>query len=842
MEKYDHIQIERQEVVPPYRGRSNPMAPRPPIRVNGQHGQKLHSELSHASEFILSNRREMGIQTDNLMVLEMSSDSLPNEILEMILGRFQMYLVEETSIVGNENHTKLVVQFENQAAIDQFNDERALWETDEHVDTELLTYAKRRDLFRCIEAVRSMTRNDRIGPRLKLFTDTITPDTGFFIVNIDVWFNNDSSKKLEIQRQIRQALGTQGSQLFGDLFEISGLLLGRAKVNEFSLNALLNLDIVCMVELPYEPVGQEPFELYSHDFTPIVHDTLEDDAPLATVLDSGVFSGNPLLRTVVVAEEEFDTTENTTADLNGHGTGVAGIVVYGDFVNSIENHTFVPLVRICNGKIMHNEEGNPFFPEETRPEKIVNDAITFFYETYGCRIFNLSAGNGESVYQGGRQFPWASMLDDLSRELDIVIIVSAGNVPNPMINEFTSREELMEKSRNQLFAPEHRLIDPATSALSVTVGSITRSAEPALPRGAMGNPLSAGCKDYPSVFTRTGKGVNKSIKPDFVDYGGNFSLRQLPGGSNRWLTTDRNLMETTLNHTTEKIFKGFCGTSFSAPHVTHMAARLERSLEKQLGYKPSANLIRAMLANSATITADMESWGMDSIDPNYTGHDNPKRERLMRLVGYGRITDQSLNSTDNSVTLFAEDKLPLRDFHLYKIPIPQQFAKLRSAKSITISLAYNPVTKMSRKEYLANNLWIEVFRRIDEETLIKYKAKKETGNDTEDDFKSLPDKYKIKDFSPGYDALQKSTLQQRCWRKSARGGSDLLWDNNDEPYIYILISGKERFKYAQQEQPQEYALCISFSYESEENIDLYNQLRNNVKLKETERVQTRVRI
>lgn len=497
-----HIQIERQDVVPSYRGHANPMAPRPPIRVNGQHGQKLRSELSQASETILSTRREMGIQTDNLMVLEISSDSLPNEILEMLLGRFHLYLVEETPIVGTENNTKLVVQFENQAAIDQFNDERGLWETDEHTDTELLTYAKRRDLFRCIEAVRSMTRDDRIGPRLKTFTDTITPETGFFIVNIDVWFNNDRSKKLEIERQIRQALGTQGSQLFGDLFEISGLLLGRAKVNEFSLNALLNLDIICMVELPYEPVGQEPFELYSYDFTPIVHDTLEDDAPLAAVLDSGIYTGNPLLRTVVVAEEEFDTTEHTTTDLNGHGTGVAGIVVYGDFRSSIENHTFVPRVRICNGKIMHNEEGNPFFPEDTRPEKIVNDAITFFHETYGCRIFNISAGNGESIYQGGRQFPWASMLDDLSRELDIVIVVSAGNVSSPLINEFASREELMQKSRNQLFAPEHHLIDPATSALSITVGSITHSAEPALPRGAMGNPLSVGCKDYPSVFTR----------------------------------------------------------------------------------------------------------------------------------------------------------------------------------------------------------------------------------------------------------------------------------------------------------------------------------------------------
>lgn len=33
MDKYNHIQIERQEIVPTYRGRSNPTAPRPPARV-----------------------------------------------------------------------------------------------------------------------------------------------------------------------------------------------------------------------------------------------------------------------------------------------------------------------------------------------------------------------------------------------------------------------------------------------------------------------------------------------------------------------------------------------------------------------------------------------------------------------------------------------------------------------------------------------------------------------------------------------------------------------------------------------------------------------------------------
>lgn len=61
-------------------------------------------------------------------------------------------------------------------------------------------------------------------------------------------------------------------------------------------------------------------------------------------------------------------------------------------------------------------------------------------------------------------------------------------------------------------------------------------------------------------------------------------------------------------------------------------------------------------------------------------------------------------------------------------------------------------------------------------------------------------------------------------------------------HIYILISGKERFKYAQQEQPQPYALCVTFSYDSEENIDLYNQLRNNVRLKEIEKIRTKIKL
>jgi hypothetical protein len=137
---------------------------------------------------------------------------------------------------------------------------------------------------------------------------------------------------------------------------------------------------------------------------------------------------------------------------------------------------------------------------------------------------------------------------------------------------------------------------------------------------------------------------------------------------------------------------------------------------------------------------------------------------------------------------------------------------------------------MSRKDYLTNNLWFEVFRKIDENTLLQYKAKKASDQDEDEDLSNLPDSNKA-DFSPGYTEIMKGTLQQRVWQKGPRGGKDLLWDEN-EPYIYVLVTGKERFKYAEQEVPQDYALAITFSYTGKDDIKLYNSIKNNVRIRE----------
>jgi hypothetical protein len=837
MEKFNHIEMQRESEVGAYRFRSNPTAPRPPIRNRGEHGTKLLSEFSSATKIIEDQRISVGIEADKLLILNIYQNAMSPKLLDNMLRKFNLSLVEEVNAV--DGSVRLMIQFPDASAIDRFNCERRLWEIDDKEDN-VLTYAQRRDTFSCIESIRNVSREDRIGQRLRKYLENQdSMDFDELIVDIDVWHNGENFYDTEVL--IRRTLGNIGGRIFGDFFTTPSLLLGRIKVNHYGLNALLDLDVISCIDLPMGIVSEEISELLSEQFEPIINNQLDEDAPLATILDSGIFTAHPLLADIIVAEEDFDETEQTTNDINGHGTAVAGIVAYGDFNESMHSKTFKPLVQLCNGKVMHNEQfigmNNPVFRKDKRPEVIVKEAIEHFHSTYGCRVFNLSAGSLDHVYNDGRQMAWAEMLDNLARSLDIVIIISAGNVGEPSIEEVGSREDLCYKVRNNLFQLDHRLIDPATASLCITVGSIARCDEPEI---VIDRPLriAAGPQYSPSAFTRIGKGVNKAIKPELVDFGGNYAVHQIQRNRNRWHKTDRKLAEITLNNTHEKMFRCYCGTSFSAPRVTHLAARIEREIQNQLGQPATANLIRALLVNSASCNDKLKEWTESSVDPLYNGKTNPKQERRMRLIGYGQANEKILNSTTNQVTLFAEDKLSLRSFHLYKIPVPAEFLTMRSNKRIAISLAYNPPSRLGRKEYLANSIWFEVYRRIDEELLSKYKAKIEDGLDEE-----LPEElnqFKAS-FSPGCTELDTSTVQQRVWNKGRRGGKDLLWDDED-PYIWILVVGKERFKHPEQELPQEYAIVVTFSYDDNKDIQLYTKLKTKIRNKVRQPIRTRIQM
>ena len=300
----NHIEIVKEDIraieyaFPPFVG-----APKPPSRNRSGHGSTLKTELSDTVASIASNRKEVGIDAENLVVLQLTSAEAAPDV-DILQNKLHLALVEE---VKNSNGTmRYVVQFASKEDIAVFENERALWESDSPDNSNTLTYAQRRDLFACIENIRSVSPEDRTGNQL---AEAISHDSlpeGFFTVDIDVWFDGDISRRNIIEGQIKKALGTGGSTLLGDLFVLPNLLLGRAKVNTFTLEVLRKLDLIAQVDFPIGEIATEQCELYSTDFVPAVDNALDENAPLACIVDSGIFSGNPMLSKIITAEEDFD--------------------------------------------------------------------------------------------------------------------------------------------------------------------------------------------------------------------------------------------------------------------------------------------------------------------------------------------------------------------------------------------------------------------------------------------------------------------------------------------------------------------------------------------------------
>ena len=140
----NHIEILKEDIsVWEYKFPSFPGAPRPPVRNRRSHGESLKSGLSGAIEGIKEARNAAGIESDNLLVLEISSDVMEPDV-DLLQNKLGLSIVEE--IQHKDGTAKLIVQFSSQDAIASFEHERVLYEIDSP-DAGMLTYRQRSDVF-----------------------------------------------------------------------------------------------------------------------------------------------------------------------------------------------------------------------------------------------------------------------------------------------------------------------------------------------------------------------------------------------------------------------------------------------------------------------------------------------------------------------------------------------------------------------------------------------------------------------------------------------------------------------------------------------------------------------
>lgn len=547
--------------------------------------------------------------------------------------------------------------------------------------------AKHAGLFGVIDSFEELSANDKIGSALArhgFVTLELIPDGDVFLIDVELWdVNEDLLRDLYVNRVARKADEFGGELL--SRYRGAGLFIMRVRVPGAGLKGLLAMPEVAWIDLPPAPdFAPDPgANLTTTELPPLSPPSA--NAVCIGIIDSGITAAHPMLDGVIAGA--FGVPNQLgSADEKRHGTSVAALASYGSIAEQISQNILAPRFRIASAKVV---DANGRFDEERTVADIVEEAIRRLNAEYGCRVINISLADIEHIV-GGRPSNWAMTLDNLVRELGIVITVSAGNI---LGISHRIADEGVGIYPEYLLEDEHRLYEPASSMNSLVVGSLAHS------NGLMPGEefdvdiVALTSTHHPSPFSRSGPGFAKSIKPDLVEYGGTAVWQ---GFSSR-LSADRDSCGIlTLNpNYLQSLMVYRHGTSFAAPVAAYKAAALLEEFPDA-----SANLIRALMGLSTEHPTDLvERVTSDG-----------GREHF-RYAGYG-VADVSLveASDDNRVVMAIEDSLPIDRFAVYEIPIPTDFQTVKGVRHIKVSLAFDPPVRNSRKEYLGVKMGYHLVR------------------------------------------------------------------------------------------------------------------------------------
>jgi Subtilase family len=383
-------------------------------------------------------------------------------------------------------------------------------------------------------------------------------------------------------------------------------------------------------------------------------------APAVCVIDSGIQQDHRLLEAAIDTESSHcflpDRPSDDVADYvppAGHGTRVAGAVLYGEYVTT--QGVFECPCWLQNARVLDDDNR---LPRTLFPPALLRSVVERYHNgPRRTRIFNQSI-NAAAPCRLRHMSAWAAEIDLLSAQNDILFIQSAGNLQSLCEPPLTGVQEHLRAGRPYpayLTEASCRVSNPAQSLQALTVGSIAyRAFENADWRSL------APENSHPSAFSRSGPGIWDVIKPEVVEYGGDFLVTgtEQPGVSTPLIAREcyPELVRSTLHAPGPAVERDEVGTSYAAPKVSRIAARLQDVLPDE-----SSLLYRALIVQSARWPEWAETATPDA------------KSNIIRSIGYGLPDiERASQNSDHRVTLIASGELGIKagECHVYQVPIP----------------------------------------------------------------------------------------------------------------------------------------------------------------------------
>lgn len=397
------------------------------------------------------------------------------------------------------------------------------------------------------------------------------------------------------------------------------------------------------------------------------------------VLDTGVNNEHPLL------SQFYDTSSihkardymYSAADMNGHGTQMAGITGYGDLLDSLSKNDPITVHHCLESvKLLGSRPNEPYLYGDYTKRAV---AMAEYAHPERNRALCLAiTADSTAKEKDGRPSSWSAALDAIASGVDDetrrLILVSAGNV------------QLSEYNEDGLSYPEanitHGVEDPAQAWNVLTVGASTyldtidcpdhKGCQPVAPAGML-SPFSATSRVWSSRWP---------IKPEILCEGGNAAI------DNHGVvdTCDSLSVLTTHYHPTERLFTTTNATSAAVAKASWIAAEI-------MSMYPACwpETVRALMVASAR-------WP-ESMFKAFCGDAKKKGEvqKLLRTCGYGIVDlDRARYCAENAVNMIIEGEIQpfekrngscgYAKMHLHELPWPRELLLSMGAETVEMKV------------------------------------------------------------------------------------------------------------------------------------------------------------
>ncbi len=303
---------------------------------------------------------------------------------------------------------------------------------------------------------------------------------------------------------------------------------------------------------------------------------LMSDFPIVGVIDNGI-SGTFNGWKIYQGNELPDRHR-----VEDHGSKVAGLLIKGNFLNGSD---VVPETDGCRLVDLF------LLPSEGKIDLVYTGGIEHFFETLrnaveaakeetGARIYNLSMNQKSRTSSEGWYSIAAKKLDEITDELDVLFVISAGNLRKDQLRDNWLPADPDQNIESVL--PEHIALPPAESLRGISVMAL----DP--------NDLT------PTLYTRVGPAYKAGVKPD-VSYVGGTVANSLA----------------TINMDGQKALA--TGTSMSAPLVAKILASLDNKIEGDVPLE----ILKALLIHHTSFPDAIMDKEYDEVRKNLYGFGVP---------------------------------------------------------------------------------------------------------------------------------------------------------------------------------------------------------------------------